>query len=205
MILRPLRRGLLAALTVSLLATGVRAQALDDVWFKVTLNLKGDAFTPTDEVEKVKGKVVLYMHVTAADLDSAGAEGDLSLQTYELDVVSETAPFTWETTSSSLFHTAGAGERAMIGTELSPASTGIPITAVIPDEDATELEVRFVARLKLKFDKNEMLKSASFVSTGALVPFGVGGEDLLLGGARLKGKRVPVSKLPFEVEETMET
>jgi len=198
---RTLSGCLLAALALTTLVGDARAQALDDVWFKVTLNVNAGALTTGGDLEKAKGKVTAYLRVVpAVGAIAGGDEGALPTVGYDFESFCEVDPGVWESTGVGSFLTAGSNEDAMIGTDLSPDSCGIPLVVRVPDEDSSELNVLFVARLKLKFDKQAQLKSAKFNSSGALISFGTGGEDLLVGGVKLKGKLIPIEKLPFSLD-----
>ncbi len=201
MLLRTCSSVLFTLLSLVALSANARSQALDDVWFKVTMKVNGGAITPSGDLEKAKGSVVAYMHVSLDESpaeNTGGAEG-FSATSYLFDVISETAPGVFQQSSTGSFLTTGPDELAMVGSLIGPNSCGIPIQVVVPDEDATILNLLFVARLKLKFDKQDMLKSASFKSSGAMMPYGSGDGDVLVGGVKLKGKMIPEEKLPFDV------
>ncbi len=174
------------------------AQGLDDQWFKVTINMRGSAITPLEEVEKTKGKVTCYVIFNANMDDDGGAADGFSSTSYGYSVWSEIAPGNWQVSSVGLLLTAGENESLMVGSDISPSSNGIKWQVVVPDKDATTLQISFIARLKLVYDKNADLKKASFKSMGSMMPFGTGGGDVLYGDAKLKGKLVAIDKLPFE-------
>jgi hypothetical protein len=54
--------------------------------------------------------------------------------------------------------------------------------------------------LKLKINKLGALTGANLKSLGAVIPEGFSEGEIIFGGAKIKGKLLDVSKLPFDPE-----
>ena len=179
---------ILAALA---LATEVGAFGeMDGVWFKTRFQGKGFDLEPTGLGGKTSVKGTCYVHLMYANPDPNDPGS------YDTRVVCETAPGSWETVSG--FVTAESPDLGLIAEDRNLAFT-----------TAAGLRALgygvFVVRPKL--DKSGALKSASFESLGAEMLSGSRLSDPntpALGGYRVKGKTVPLEKLPSGVEDAID-
>ena len=190
----------LATLLLALwLAPGAPAQALDGAWFKVTVAAKGFATVP-GLAQKIKGKVVCYMEVSTSDEEGVDP-GTL----YDFILWCETADDVWAPYSFGSFFAVNESEEIMVGPEADAPPTinhGVRLDIGLPSEveggGAPErLLVDMVAQLNVKRDAEGALKSANFKSLGATLPEGLSEGFTIYGGAKVKGKTIDPSKLPF--------
>ncbi len=195
---------LLVLAAVFVLAPTSSAQALDNLWFKVTASVKGGAALGGN-VDNIKGKVVAYVFVTA-DKDMLAEGGGVATTPYDATVISEVEPDNWQLVDAFSFLTVGNDERVMVGPSLGGADDGISMVMEltsdpVPTEGSPTEFVRvvFTAKTKIKTDKEGAVKKASFKSLGGVVPNGISEGETLFGGAKLTGKSVDPSKLPFDL------
>lgn len=174
------------------LVSSASAQSLSGQWFKVTVNASGVAVTPESQTENAKGKFVVYMFVQ----EIAKFSG-LGGTQYVYTVWGEVADDEWEEIQSEAVMSTTLDEKTLYG----PDGFGIPLFVTVPPGPggSVELGLNFTARLKVKKNKQGEFKSATFKSLGALITEGSSDEDVLLGGAKITGKSVPVGKLPFPI------
>ncbi len=190
-----------ALLALLLLAPASAAQALDGLWFKMTVAAKGAGVDQVSgDVGKIKGKVVAYMFV---QLDELEPEGGASVVPYRATVYGETSPDNWTPSEVGVFFlSVGADETLLTGPLLGSSVIEIEIPLEEPEIEggASEaLRVGFTAKAKVKRDKEGAVKSVSFTSYGAVIPGGSSEGEDLYGGAKVKAKSVDPSKLPFGV------
>lgn len=182
------------------LAPHSSAQALDGLWFKVTASVKGGGASPDGSLFKIKGKVVAYMFV---QMDDPEPEGGVSTTQYSGSIYSETTPGVWEQVSGTTFITLGDDEQAMVGPTLGVDDDGVDLPMALTVDDAEGvmdfIRVTFTASTKINTDKEGNTTKASFKSFGAVVPEGFSEGETLFGGAKVSGKSIDPSKLPFSV------
>ncbi|MCB9897510.1 MAG: hypothetical protein H6825_05870 [Planctomycetes bacterium] len=184
----------IATFVLLLLVPRAAPQSLDGAWFKVQVHGSGMVLDADGSVSPSHGKLVAYVHV---DLLAVGVIDDATTFTYGYQVWTLGAQDEWIPSNSGIFVTPSC-ERAMSG---DPAQ-GIVLQVAVPVVGdgiglGSWLDVHFVAKLKVKLDKNGMLKKASFKSMGCLMPAGLIDGRTAIGGGKVTGKTVPVSKLPF--------
>jgi hypothetical protein len=188
-----------ALLFTALLAPSSHGQRLDDTWFKLTVNVNGIAVTSSSDVAKAKGKFVAYMDVRES---LVGAPEGFTGFIYDFTIWSEVLDDVWVPFSIGSFFTVGPDELAMIGPGPGPDNVGVRMIFGLPGAGAEgggdNLTVDAIMSLKIKTDKQGALKGANLKSLGAVVPEGISEGELLFGGAKIKGKLLDVSKLPFD-------
>ncbi|MCB9897797.1 MAG: hypothetical protein H6825_07325 [Planctomycetes bacterium] len=190
-----LRRLVASLLCLALFVPSVAAQHLDGQWFKVSVKAKGLASDPELGTSKAKGKFTVYLFVQSAD---PPVFGGVSSFDYDFDVYSEVSDGVWQVVSSGSFSTP-LDEKAMYG----DPDQGIAFDVAVPAlGEVDTISVHFTASLKVKTDKEDALKSASFKSLGGLIPSGTSAGEDVIGGATVSGKTIDPSKLPAGIIES---
>ncbi len=209
--LASIRLSVLLAALAFVISTGAAqdtsAQLLDGQWFKLSVNGKGLNVSFADnDVDKEKRKFTMYML-----LISQVEEGSLTGGTYIPLFMYEQSPGVWVPTN---FVVPDEGGGIGIGTGITligederymtPALTRFldnDAEGVFPDEGTFIVgwDGIWTADFKTKTDKQGDFKSASFKSLGGTITDGGDEENNLIGGGfTVKGKTVPVKKLPFD-------
>jgi hypothetical protein len=203
---------LLVIACVAFLSPNGNSQNLDGLWFKLTAKVKGRALEwdgkGTDVMEsKAKGTVVGYMLVQdITDLPEAG-EPPIPGAVYVGNVLCE-VDSNWTLVDTAFFRTIGADESVMTGPGF-PEDVGITLHLALDGGESEEGEEKvgegsnylrfiFTARSSIKTSKDGDVTKASFKSFAAAVPSGQVDDSYLVGGAKLSGKSVDPSKLPFD-------
>ncbi|MCB9897767.1 MAG: hypothetical protein H6825_07175 [Planctomycetes bacterium] len=179
---------LLLALVV--LAPSASSQILDGAWFKVSVSAKGLGFSPEGETGKASGKFTVYMFVQAA----GGKAADISGDDYTFVLYGEVGDV-WQIVSSGAF-TTPVDRTAMVGDPVEGITLDVPVPPSFGG-GGDSIAVHFVAKLKVKLDKQDALKKAAFKSLGGLIPSGTADGFPVVGGAKVSGKTVDPTKLPF--------
>lgn len=196
----PLTRSLLALFLCACFAPRADAQLLDNTWFKVRVSVAGTTVSPEPELEtgKLKAKGEFYVSIT-----SGLGGGDDGSTPYSFSVISELPDGNFVVSDSGMLATLGEGEQLMVGSELGDGAGGVRWSMRLPKHEDLFLQLLFMAKLKIKLNAKDELKSARFKSFTGSVPFGVNGlgdgQSSFFGNARLSGKLVAAEDLPFEV------
>jgi hypothetical protein len=192
--LATLRRVALPALLL-LLAGGAAAQdtTFDDQWFKLKVRATGYLVAEGEHPQKGTATATAYLHLRMNTLAAPAGDGSPSLPStdYTFEVWTD-ADGHWSKTYESTVALEGCDGRCYFVSDM--------YAQVALDVDAW-FESYFTGLLVAKRDKAGNLVSATFRTLGAEICDGgaveQGTEYTLRGGASIKGKTVPVAKLPF--------
>jgi len=162
-------------------ASTASAQALDDTWFKVDMSFKGEAVDTDDSsISKLSIKTSGYLYI----YDTGAA--------YETQIFSEVDEGVWNVTGGGTIPPEFITDDEIF----MPIQSWVFITP-----DPTQLAASLSGKFKVKLNKDDSLKKATFSTQGATVlplPF-TPENDILFGKIKVKVKMIDVDDLPPEV------
>ncbi len=194
---RPFAPLALAFVLLAGLAADTSAQVLDGQWFK--LRVQGRGVGLTDEVSKAKLSFTMYMF-----LEASPGDGGLSENTYDVTFFYEQSPGEWAQVDGGI--EGGPEQLDIEGDEYMhiTQSRFLDNDAGVPDAEGSFLvgfDGIWTALFKVKTDKEGGFKKATFKSLGgAIADGGLSDGAGFGGGFTVKGKSVPLSKVPFADE-----
>lgn len=172
--------GITLAAIVLLQAGPASAQRLDGAWFKLKVSAKGYSVGPGEVISRAGFKATAYLLL---ELDAGNGN-------YDCRLYCETAPGTWAAQVLDGFIDPEFCTEDYI---FMPDSD---VTVYAPD--GSYVHMYFTALIRSKVDKLDELCGAAFSVLGAEVDDGETAEgDTIYGGAKVKGKVVDESKVPF--------
>ena len=199
-------RAFVSLVAVGLLAVSAASQDLDGVWYKVKVTTKGvtaqnilvlDSAEGESGIEVKKGKFKTTAYILLVFNEDEGGGGGA---TYGTGTVTPDGEGGWQFSDEDEFD--------IISDELLVNG----FLGFVTDDGAVGAQCTL--QMKNKYDKEGALKSSKLSSFGGLIGesslFFDGGELAegaflpFYGEMKIKGKSVPVSKLPFDPMEVLE-